>query len=72
MSPTREAFSISAFPWRKKIQMNKSENEINVLVVDDEKHIRRLLEKELSSPRRRITTAGNVQAALSAVQKGPV
>jgi len=49
--------------------MNKSENEINVLVVDDEKHIRRLLEKELSSPRRRITTAGNVQAALSAVQK---
>nr|WP_321398624.1 sigma-54 dependent transcriptional regulator [uncultured Desulfobacter sp.] len=49
--------------------MNKSEGQINVLVVDDEKHIRRLLEKELSSPRRRITTAGNAQAAISAVQK---
>jgi two-component system NtrC family response regulator len=49
--------------------MNKSEDQINVLVVDDEKHIRRLLEKELSSPRRNITTAGNVLAALGAVQK---
>ncbi|MCG8548765.1 MAG: sigma-54 dependent transcriptional regulator [Desulfobacterales bacterium] len=49
--------------------MTRSEDQINVLVVDDEKHIRRLLEKELSTPRRRITTAGGAQAALSAVRK---
>ena len=49
--------------------MDKAGDQIRVLVVDDEKHIRRLLEKELSSPRRRITTAGDAQTALSAVQK---
>ena len=49
--------------------MDKPEEQINLLVVDDEKHIRRLLEKELSSPRRRITTAGDAQTALAAVRK---
>nr|WP_320014774.1 sigma-54 dependent transcriptional regulator [uncultured Desulfobacter sp.] len=49
--------------------MDKPEEQINLLVVDDEKHIRRLLEKELSSPRRQITTAGDAQTALAAVQK---
>ena len=49
--------------------MDKPEDQINLLVVDDEKHIRRLLEKELSSPRRRITTAGDAQTALAAVRK---
>ncbi len=42
---------------------------INILVVDDEKSIRRLLEKELVSPRRCITTAGNAGEALIAIRK---
>lgn len=42
---------------------------MNILVVDDEKSIRRLLEKELTSSRRSITTAGNAKKALSAVRK---
>jgi two-component system NtrC family response regulator len=37
---------------------------INILVVDDEAHIRRLAEKELSSKRRCIATAGSAQEAL--------
>lgn len=37
---------------------------MQVLVVDDEKSIRRLVEKELGSQRRRITTAGSVKEAL--------
>lgn len=65
----KEVYSISAFPLRKNIQMDKPEDQINLLVVDDEKHIRRLLEKELSSPRRRITTVGYAQTALAAVRK---
>lgn len=42
---------------------------INILVVDDEKSIRRLLEKELGSSRRSITTAGNAREALAAIRK---
>ncbi|SDT85034.1 sigma-54-dependent transcriptional regulator [Desulfobacula phenolica] len=42
---------------------------MNILVVDDEKSIRRLLEKELTSSRRSITTAGNAKEALLAVKK---
>ena len=38
---------------------------MNVLVVDDEPSIRRLTEKELASPRRRITTTGSVKEALA-------
>ena len=37
---------------------------MQVLVVDDEQSIRRLVEKELGSDRRRIATAGTVKAAL--------
>ena len=37
---------------------------MQVLVVDDEEPIRRLVEKELAAERRRITTAGSVEAAL--------
>ena len=36
---------------------------MRVLVVDDEPHIRRLVEKELGSERRRITSAGSVEEA---------
>ena len=42
---------------------------INILVVDDEKHIRRLLQKEIASPRREITTAGSGEEALEAISK---
>lgn len=42
---------------------------IHILVVDDEKNICRLLEKELKSPRRKITTAGTAAQALSAVRQ---
>lgn len=48
--------------------MNNQPCSINVLVVDDEKSIRRLLEKELSSQRRSITTAGNAREALMAIR----
>lgn len=48
--------------------MSKKSCSINVLVVDDEKSIRRLLEKELSSQRRCITTAGNAREALMAIR----
>ena len=37
---------------------------MQVLVVDDEQSIRRLVEKELGTDRRRITTAGTVETAL--------
>jgi CheY-like chemotaxis protein len=37
---------------------------MQVLVVDDEQPIRRLVEKELGAERRRIATAGSVEAAL--------
>jgi two-component system NtrC family response regulator len=43
---------------------------INILVVDDEVHIRRLAEKELSSERRRIATAGSAHEALKAFRAG--
>jgi two-component system NtrC family response regulator len=43
---------------------------INILVVDDEAHIRRLAEKELSSERRRVATAGSAQEALKAFRAG--
>ena len=43
---------------------------ISILVVDDEAHIRRLAEKELSSERRRIATAGSAQEALKAFRAG--
>ncbi|MCP4118959.1 MAG: sigma-54-dependent Fis family transcriptional regulator, partial [Desulfobacteraceae bacterium] len=49
--------------------MTEQSNTINILVVDDEKSIRRLLEKELSSPRRSITTAGNAKEALAAIRQ---
>jgi two-component system NtrC family response regulator len=42
---------------------------MNILVVDDEKFIRRLLQKEIASPRRIITTAGSAEEALTAVSK---
>ena len=42
---------------------------INILVVDDERSIRRLAEKELGSDRRRITAVGGAQKALKAFQK---
>ncbi|ACN14652.1 sigma-54 dependent transcriptional regulator/response regulator [Desulforapulum autotrophicum HRM2] len=50
-------------------KMNKHSCPINILVVDDEKSIRRLLEKELASARRCITTAGNGREALIAIRK---
>jgi two-component system NtrC family response regulator len=49
--------------------MSKPSRPINILVVDDEKSIRRLLEKELGSSRRSITTAGNAREALAAIRK---
>ena len=42
---------------------------IHILVVDDEVSIRRLAEKELSSERRLITTAGSAQKALKAFKR---
>jgi two-component system, NtrC family, response regulator len=42
---------------------------IQILVVDDEQSIRRLLEMELNSPRRSVTTAGNGRDAFRIVQK---
>jgi len=50
-------------------KMTKQASKINILVVDDEKSIRRLLEKELTSPRRSISTAGNAREALVAIRK---
>ncbi len=49
--------------------MTKPSRPINILVVDDEKFIRRLLEKELGSSRRSITTAGNAKEAFAAIRK---
>lgn len=49
--------------------MSNQPSSINILVVDDEKSIRRLLEKELSSQRRCITTAGNAREALMAIRR---
>jgi len=43
--------------------MDRPFDEIQILVVDDEKSIRRLAQKELASPRRRITTAATVREA---------
>ena len=43
---------------------------ISILVVDDEAHIRRLAEKELSSQHRCIATAGSAQEALQAFRAG--
>jgi two-component system NtrC family response regulator len=42
---------------------------IHILVVDDEVSIRRLAEKELSSERRLITTAGSAQKAIKAFKR---
>jgi two-component system NtrC family response regulator len=44
----------------------------HILVVDDEKSICRLAQKELASPKREITTAGTAQKALNSVQQQPV
>ena len=44
---------------------------MNILVVDDEKNIRRLLEKELASPRRRIQSVGTAAQALAALSQAP-
>ena len=43
----------------------------HILVVDDEKSIRRLLEKELTSPHRVIHTAGSGAQALTAIKRCP-
>ncbi|MGD8542305.1 MAG: sigma-54 dependent transcriptional regulator, partial [Desulfobacteraceae bacterium] len=43
--------------------MDRPFEEIQILVVDDEKSIRRLAQKELASPRRRITTAATFREA---------
>ena len=42
---------------------------LHILVVDDEKSIRRLLEKELASPRRVIRTAGSGDEAFAALRR---
>jgi two-component system NtrC family response regulator len=42
---------------------------LQILVVDDEKSIRRLLEKELASPRRVIRTAGSGDQAFAAIRR---
>lgn len=42
---------------------------IQLLVVDDEQSIRRLLEKELSSPERSVATAGSAREALALIRK---
>ncbi len=42
---------------------------MKILVVDDEKSIRRLMQKEIASPRRIITTAGSAAEAMSAIAK---
>ncbi|BCS96640.1 sigma-54-dependent Fis family transcriptional regulator [Desulfoluna limicola] len=44
---------------------------IHILVVDDEKSIRRLIEKEMASPRRVIKTAGSGREAFAAIRKFP-
>ena len=44
-------------------------NVIDILVVDDESSIRKLFEKELKAPGRRITTAGNASEALFLVRE---
>ena len=49
--------------------MTTQSKPVNILVVDDEKFIRRLLEKELTSSRRCIMTAGNAKEALAAIRK---
>ena len=56
---------------RKNSQQPTETGIINILVVDDEKHIRRLLQKEIASPRREITTAGSGEEALAAISKQP-
>ncbi len=43
---------------------------MQVLVVDDEQPIRRLVEKELGAERRRITTAGSIEAASKLFKQG--
>ena len=47
--------------------MTSTKETVKILVVDDEKSIRRLLQKEIASPRRIVTTAGNAGEALTAV-----
>lgn len=47
--------------------MNPTDPTMQILVVDDEKSIRRLLQKEMASPRRKITTAGSAGEALGAI-----
>ncbi|WP_300669589.1 sigma-54 dependent transcriptional regulator [Desulfoluna sp.] len=42
---------------------------IHMLVVDDEKSIRRLIEKEMASPRRLIKTAGSAAEAFAAIRR---
>ncbi|GBC59501.1 sigma-54-dependent Fis family transcriptional re gulator [Desulfonema ishimotonii] len=47
----------------------RNSNPIQILVVDDEQSIRRLIDKELSSPERLITTAGTAEEAFARVRK---
>ncbi len=42
---------------------------IQILVVDDEKSIRRLIQKELAAPHRLISTAGNAQEASDTIRR---
>ncbi|SMD08121.1 two-component system, NtrC family, response regulator [Desulfocicer vacuolatum DSM 3385] len=49
--------------------MTSTDDGMKILVVDDEKSIRRLLQKEMASPRRNITTAGTAAEALATVAK---
>ncbi|MEA1969943.1 MAG: sigma-54 dependent transcriptional regulator [Thermodesulfobacteriota bacterium] len=49
--------------------MTQKSETINILVVDDEKSIRRLIEKEISSLRRTVKTAGSRTEAINAIKK---
>ena len=49
--------------------MTPSDHTMQILVVDDEKNIRRLLQKEMGSPRRKITTAGSAGEALDVISR---
>lgn len=49
--------------------MMKKSDHIHILVVDDEKSIRRLLEKEIASPQRTVKTAGSADEAFAAIRQ---
>ncbi|GAB6908130.1 Type 4 fimbriae expression regulatory protein PilR [Desulfosarcina cetonica] len=51
--------------------MTSADETMHVLVVDDEPSIRRLIEKELGSQRRRITAVGSAEAAMRAFGQEP-